>query len=125
MKKILTLAIMAILLGGFAFNANAQKKTTKPDEKKSTTTVVKKDTQGETNEKLLKDYESAVEQCLTMYNNSKNGNVKVDPKAFDKSLSTAENLKAQLEKVQKELSRKQVDRFNKATKKLSQVYKKG
>ena len=124
MKKILTLAIMAILLGGFAFNANAQERTTKPNEKKTTTTV-KKDTKGDTTEKLLKEYENAVEQCVTLYNQMKKQDAKVDKKTFDKALSTAESLKARIDQNQKDLSRKQMERFNKATKKLSQVYAKG
>lgn len=124
MKKILTLAIMAILLGGFAFNANAQERTTKPNEKKTTTTV-KKDTKGDTTEKLLKEYENAVEQCVTLYNQMKKQSAKVDQKTFDKALSTAESLKARIDKNQKDLSRKQMERFNKATQKLSQVYAKG
>lgn len=124
MKKFLTLAIMAILLGGFAFNANAQERTTKPNEKKTTTTV-KKDTKGDTTEKLLKEYENAVEQCVTLYNQMKKQDTKVDQKTFDKALSTAESLKARIDKNQKDLSRKQMERFNKATQKLSQVYAKG
>lgn len=121
MKKILTLAIMAILLGGFAFNANAQE----PLKGKSQTkkTVVKTDVKG-TLDKTLKDYEQAVEKCLTLYYAKEKGdkNDKTSLQEFQTSLTKAETLKKTLENSKKDMDRTQVDRFNKASQKLLKVY---
>jgi hypothetical protein len=127
MKKFLTFVTMAILLGGFVFNANAQismngKKSNKGQ------TVVAKDLQvtGENWEKVLTDFEQAVEKCLTVYNamQKKDGPVRYNPKDFNKYLNRAETLRDKLDKAKAELNRTQVDRFNKASKKLLQVYQK-
>ena len=134
----MTFAIMALLFGGFAFNANAQKPADKTSDAQTVEAKAtgKNDTKADENasktktknwDKVLKDYEKAVEQCITLYNASqdKENLTKYDPKKFDKWLTKAENLKSQLEKAKDELNRTQVDRFNKATEKLAKVYAKG
>jgi len=139
MKKILTFAIMALLFGGLAFNANAQNKKPIKAKKSAQTTQVAKGAKGDakTNErkakakpvdydKLIKDYEQAVDKCVSLYNAlqiAENG--KQAAKDFEQSLSKAENLKGQLEQAKDQLNRTQVDRYNKANQKLLQVYKKG
>lgn len=142
MKKILTLAIVALLMGGFALNADAQnRKAAKPVKKEAVSTKKKvatvettnaaqsKATQtqkvaSDENEKLIKTYEQAVDKCLEVYKaiqkgeNAKNTN-------FDKLLANAEELKAKIEKSKDSLTEKQADRFKKANSKLMQVYTKG
>lgn len=124
MKKFLTLAIMAVLLGGFAFSANAQEKSTVSNDTKNTA-IVKKATSDDATEKTLKQYENAVDQCVKLFKNLNQPDSKNDRKAFDKALSTAEGLKAQLNKMQKSLDEAQLKRFNMANQKLSQVFPKG
>ncbi len=126
MKKFFTLAMMALLLGGFAINANAQESLKYKSNKKTnqTTVVVSKDIQGENIEKQLKDYEQAVEQCLTLYNSMQKGDktAKSNSKEFQTLLTKAENLKKNLENSRKDMTRSQVNRFNNASKKLLKVY---
>ena len=120
MKKILTFAIMALLLGGFAFNASAQKKTTATQNKENVQ-------QKEDWDKTLKEYETAVDQCVTAFQKMQKDNGKDASvvKEFNNALDKAEKLKNKIEKAKKELTRAQVNRFNKATQKLMQVYTKG
>ena len=128
MKKILTFAILALLLGGLTVNANAQKRT--KSNAKETAAVAKKAGKEVDWEKTLKEYEAAVDQCVSVYKKVqkaqkeiKNENGYKDlVKQFNDSLAKAEGLKAQLEKVRSELTRSQVNRFNKANKKLAKVY---
>lgn len=118
--------MMALFLGGFAFNANAQISVKKSNSKSKT--VVAKDLQvtEENWEKVLSDYEQAVEKCLTVYNamQKKDGPVRYNPKDFNRYLNNAESLRSKLDKARASLNRTQVDRLNKASKKLSQLYKK-
>lgn len=122
MKKILTFAIMALLMGGFAFNANAQDRTAKPAEKKAA--VAKKGIKATDMEKSLKQFEEAVDKCVSLHKALKNqgDNAKNGTKEFDTALAKAETLKGNIEKAKDQLSRSQVDRFQKAVAKLSQVY---
>lgn len=124
MKKILTFAIMAVLMGGFAFSANAQGKNTLPNDKKDTATV-KTDANNDATEKTLKQYEDAVDQCVQLFKNLNKQDGKNDTKAFDKALATAEGLRTQLEKMKKNFNEEQLKRFNTASQKLSQVFPKG
>jgi exonuclease VII small subunit len=127
MKKILTFAMMALLLGCFSFNASAQKALKLPSNNKSTKFTLKEtQTKGNDVEKTLKDYEAAVEHCLTIYHalNTKDTSVKASAKEFDKALNQAESLRDKIEKAKDGLNRTQTSRFNAATKKLSQVYQK-
>ena len=117
---------MALLLGGFAFNANAQgtKEVKKGESKAKTTTMDKKIAKSENMDKTIKDFEETVDKCVTLYqaiNNPTKG-AKNSTKAFDNALAKAEKLQAKLEKAKDQLNRGQVDRFQKAADKLKQVY---
>lgn len=141
MKKILTLAVMALLLGGLSFSANAQVKVSKSkDAKTAKTATVKKDSAkkeavkkdaGTTKKvdwnKELKSFEQAVDQCLTLFKSVQETGGKDEKivKNYNAALEKAENLKTKIDKAKKELDRTQADRFNKACQKLSQVYTKG
>ena len=113
---------MALLMGGFAFNANAQDRTAKPAEKKAA--VAKKGIKATDMEKSLKQFEEAVDKCVSLHKALKNqgDNAKNGTKEFDTALAKAETLKGNIEKAKDQLSRSQVDRFQKAVAKLSQVY---
>ena len=128
MKKILTFALTALLLGGFAFNANAQNRKASPAKAKAS--VEKKATvkKGNDTEKMVTDYEQVVDKCISLYKELQNvdkNHDKVNTKPFDQTLAKAETLKAKLEKAKDQMNRTQVDRYLKATEKLQQVYKKG
>lgn len=131
MKKFFTFAIMALLIGGFAFNADAQKpvKTSKKTVKQEVkqTQQNKKEVKGEDWNKVLKEYEQAVDNCVTIFQKmQKSGtNGKDVSKEFNTALTKAENLKKKIEGAKTSLDRTQMDRFNKANQKLQQVYAKG
>lgn len=130
---------MALLFGGLAFNANAQNKKPIKTKKSAQTVEAAKGAKADAKttekaaknktvdyDKLIKDYEDAVDKCVSLYKSLQvveNG--KQGAKDFEQSLSKAENLKSQLENAKPQLNRTQVDRFNKANQKLLQVYKKG
>ena len=122
MKKILTFAMMAFLLGGFAFNANAQVRTTKPADKKAVKSEV---TKNKTDmDKTIKDFEQAVDKCVSLYKGLKNNDAKAknNTKEFDTALAKAEQLKTNIEKSKDQLNKSQSERFQKAVDKLKQVY---
>ena len=125
MKKILTLAIVTFLLGGFCFNANAQERKNQAPVKKEVTTAKKVIKTNEGSDKLIKDYELAVDQCVECYQAKQNSTQANKVGNFDKLLAKAEDLKGKIEKTKDSLSKEQIERFNKATKKLSVVYTKG
>ena len=125
MKKIMTLAIITFLLGGFCFNANAQERKDQTSVKKEASTAKKAVKTNEGCDKLVKDYEVAVDQCVECYQAKQNGKQTSKVGNFDKLLATAENYKAKVEKVKDSLTKTQLERYNKATKKLSVVYTKG
>lgn len=116
MKKILTLAIVAFLVGGFAFNANAQSRAPQ-------TETQTKDQNSY--EKLVKDYETAVEQCVNCYYEMQKPGSSAKTSNFSKLLAKAESLKKQVEGVKDQLNRTLASRVNKATSKLQVVYQKG
>lgn len=125
MKKILTLAIVTFLLGGFCFNANAQERKAQTPVKKEATKAKKAIKTNEGSDKLIKEYEVAVDQCVECYLAKQKGNQTTKEGNFDKLLAKAEDLKGKIEKTKDALTKEQVDRFNKANKKLSVVYTKG
>ena len=122
MKKIMTLAIIAFLMGGFCFNANAQDRKAQNTVKKEASTTKK--AQKTDMEKTLKDFEQAVDKCVSLHKAMQNvdNTAKNSTKEFDTALAKAEKLKATLEKAKDQLTRSQTDRFQKAVTKLSQVY---
>ena len=130
MKKFFAFAIMALLVGGLAFSASAQNKvSTKKNVKQEVkqTQQVKKDVKGEDWDKVIKEYEMAVENCVTLYQKMQknDGTGKDLSKEFNTAVNKAENLKKKIEAAKDGLTRKQVDRFNKASQKLQQIYAKG
>ena len=136
MKKTLIFAMLALLLGSFSLKANAQNDTYKKIEnavggtsfkanaqERTTTNVV--NVQKTDYNHLIKEYEEAVDECVSLYNELRTVDNGKKAKEFEPSLTKAENLKSQLEKAKPQLNRTQVDRFNKANQKLLQVYKLG
>ena len=125
MKKIMTLAIITFLLGGFCFNANAQERKDQTSVKKEASTAKKAIKTNEGSDKLIKDYVVAVDQCVECYLAKQDGKQTNKVGNFDKLLAKAEDLKGKIEKTKDSLTKDQIARYNKATKKLSVVYTKG
>lgn len=116
---------MAILLGGFAVNANAQNVMKyKANDKNKKEVMQEVKAKGENWDKVLDDYDKAVDKCLTLYDAllKKDSNVKTSEKDFNKALSQAEALKDKINKAKDKLTRAQVNRFNNASRKLLRVY---
>lgn len=125
MKKILTFVVMAILLGGFAVNANAQNVMKyKANDKNKKEVMQEVKAKGENWDKVLDEYDQAVDRCLTLYDamQKKDSSAKASEKDFNKALSQAEALKAKINKAKDTLTRAQVKRFDTASKKLLRVY---
>lgn len=127
----MTFAFMALLIGGFAYNANAQVATTN-QQKKAEKSEVKSEEPQVSNQKAnkveeldksLTEYEQAVDNCVSIYQMMQNNNQKDKDytKEFDSSLAKAEKLKGQLEKLRLKMNRTQVNRLNKANEKLSKI----
>lgn len=116
---------MAILLGGFAVNANAQNVMKyKANDKNKKEVMQEVKAKGENWDKVLDEYDQAVDRCLTLYDamQKKDSSAKASEKDFNKALSQAEALKAKINKAKDKLTRAQVNRFNNASKKLLRVY---
>ena len=125
MKKILTFVVMAILLGGFTVSANAQNAMKfKANDKNKKTVMQEVKAKGENWDKVLDEYDQAVDKCLTLYDaiQKKDSGAKASEKDFNKALSQAEALKAKITKAKDTLTRAQVKRFDNASKKLLRVY---
>ena len=128
MKKFLLFAIMALLIGGFTSNVNAQNKdpkanneaVSKKDAAKDVTAVTKTDINS-----MIKEFELVVTKTVKMFKAQSDKNSKVDTKDFDKCLSKALDYKAKLSKVQKEMNRTQKRRYDKACAELNQILTKG
>lgn len=153
MKKIMSFAFLAFLMGGLVFNTTAQDAKAVKNNKKnkqSSVTLQKKAKMEQAKkgttinyEQTLKDYEQAVELCLTQYNIIQKGAPKANSKndasykkaeqqykqacaQIDSSIANAEKLKNVLEDARNKslLDRTQVDRLNKANKKFLGLYAK-
>ena len=125
MKKILTFVVMAILLGGFTVNANAQNVMKyKANDKNKKEVMQEVKAKGENWDKVLDEYDQAVDKCLTLYDAmlKKDSSAKASEKDFNKALSQAEALRDKINKAKSTLTRAQVKRFDTASKKLLRVY---
>jgi glycine cleavage system protein P-like pyridoxal-binding family len=128
MKKFIISAVMALLIGGFAFTANAQEKVTK----KATETKIEKkdpkkvDSQVDKNaveiakyDNLLAQYEAAVKECLAIYKGESTNKT-----SLDDQVKKALKIKDQIEKVKENLTPTQAEKFKSINKDLDKVLKK-
>ena len=143
MKKILTFALTALLLGGFVLNADAQRPKKGKSKPKTATLILNQDnkdnntptttfnlndnSQASTTDpdQMIKNYEDAVEHCLVLFDaiQNKTETVKANPEEFNKARTEAETLRSSIDAIKADLNRSQTNRFNKANKKLARVYK--
>ena len=121
---------MALLIGGFTSNVNAQNKNPKAKinneavNKKTVAKDVTAVTKTDINS-MIKEYELIVAKTVKMYKAQSDKNSKIDTKDFDKCLSKALDYKAKLTKVQDKMNRTQKRRFDKANNMLNQILTKG
>lgn len=112
MKRILTLAFVAFMMGAFAVNADAQgSKSVKETDWNM----------------VIKDYQTKVDQCVSLYSDlqDKSKDTKSLSTEFSTLLTKTEEVGTNIEKHKSELTRSQVNLYNIAKKKLSVVYQKG
>lgn len=117
MKKIVAFAITALLIGGFAFNANAQTVDKAPQ--KAKTEKVQK---AENYDQMLKDFETNINKYIENYEKALKGgsDSKVDYKSY---LKKAQDLQSKLEKAKESLSQSQMEMFLKLKDKLANALK--
>lgn len=120
MKKLMTFAIMALLMGGFAYNANAQEGV-KKDQKHA-----KEELMAENWDQTLTEFEQLVDKCVNLYQKMQKDEAfaKENQADFQKTLKKAENLKAKIEKNKNKLDKKQGERYNTICKKMLKLYEK-
>lgn len=118
MKKIMTFAILAFLLGGFSINANAQdgKQTGKNDSKQVVVNW----------EQKLTEFEQTVNDCVGLYEQMQDNEkfAKENQTKFNEGLSTAQSLQFELDQNKNQLSKKQGVRFNNACRSLKKICQK-
>ena len=119
MKKIIAFAITALLIGGFAFNANAQSADKAPQ--KAKTEQVQK---GQNYDQMLKDFETNINKYIENYEKALKAS-ESDAKAPDWAtpLKKAQDLQARLEKAKESLSKAQMEKFLKLKDKLANALK--
>lgn len=132
MKKFIITAVMALLIGGLAFNANAQKKVTK-EAPKAKTEAPKTDKKKQMDPKqdptvkyakMIADYETIVNKCVKLYKESteKEGqaaNRTAD--TFEKNLNKALRLRDQIKAINDKLSDAQKEKYKKLTDELEKL----
>ena len=129
MKKFIISAVMALLIGGFAFTANAQNKT-KVDEVKSeakpkvAAQVNNQSAQTQEYQKMVDAFVAAVNDFSTAYKSSVDGNGKsFTPEKIQKLLGTAEKKYDDVKPYYEKLSKAQQKAVDNAQKLLDQTKK--
>lgn len=120
MKKIIAFAITALLVGGFAFNANAQVGKATPKPKAQAEKVQK----AENYDQMLKDYESYINKYIENYEKAlKASETNAKSPDWATPLKKAQDLQARLEKAKESLSKAQMEKFLKLKDKLANALK--
>ena len=114
----MTATILAFLIGGLSISASAQDKTSGNPQAQQE--VVQKKVNWD---KELTKYDKAVDECVKAYKASieKGSASEKAPSDLPKLLKKAQGMKTTIENSLKELTKEQVDRFNKINEKLEQV----
>ena len=130
-KLVMTFAIVAFLIGGLSLNANAQDKAVKKSkakvenqDEKQKKQEEKKATKDQTNkvvnyDQMLNDYEMNVDKYIEEYEKSLKGDA--EKANYAGYLKKAQDLEAKLLKAKEQLTRAQVDRFQKIQTKLAKA----
>ena len=127
----MTFAIVAFLIGGLSINANAQdngvkksKAKVENQDEKQKKQEEKKATKDQTNkvvnyDQMLNDYEMNVDKYIEEYEKSLKGDT--EKSNYAGYLKKAQDLEAKLLKAKEQLTRAQVDRFQKIQAKLAKA----
>ena len=104
----ITVAVMAFLMGGFGFTASAEMVSAK-----NATEIF----MGDNWDKLLDEYEKCVDQCIKVCKKAKNGDLSAMTE-YVKLAEKAQKLADKLEKAEDEMSVAQMKRYTKITEKM-------
>lgn len=107
-KRIITVAVMAFLMGGFCFTASANVVPAK-----NATEIVA----GDNIDKLLDEYEKYVDQYIMTYKKAMKGDMSA-MNEYVKLAEKAQKLADKLEKTEDEMSAAQMKRYAKITEKM-------
>jgi hypothetical protein len=110
-KTLLTVAMVAFLMGSFCTTATAMESTSK-----AKTEIVA----GDDWDKLLKEYEKYVDQYIKTYKKAMSGDMSAMGE-YAKLAEKAQKLSNQLEKAKDEMTPAQVKRYVKITEKLTKA----
>lgn len=127
MKKFIITAVMALLIGGLAFNANAQKKIKKEAPKTKTEAPKKMDPKQDPTvkyAKMIADYETIVNKCVKLYKESTEKEGQAANKTadtFEKNLNKALRLRDQIKAINDKLSDAQKEKYKKLTDELEKL----
>jgi methyl-accepting chemotaxis protein len=122
MKKFIISAVMALLIGGFAFTANAQNKT-KDAKPKVAAQVNKQNAQTNEYQKMVDEFVAAVNEFSTAYKSSldaKNGK-SFTPDQMEKLMKKAESKYNDVNKYYEKLSKSQKQAVDYAKKLFDQT----
>ena len=128
MKKLFITALFAILMGGFAFTANAQEvktgKTTNLEQSKSKVGNQdnKESLQANEYQGKVDAFQAAVNEFVNAYKaGDKNVSEKNKPVDLEKLLATAEKARDDVQPYYEKLSKSQKETFDKANKELERT----
>ena len=116
----MTATILAFLIGGLSISASAQGKDDTASKSQTQQEAVQKKVNWD---KELTKYDRAVDECVKAYKASieKGSASEKAPADLPKLLKKAQGMKTTIENSLKELTKEQIDRFNKINAKLEQV----
>lgn len=104
----ITVAVMAFLMGGFGFTASAEMVSAK-----NATEIF----MGDNWDKLLDEYEKYVDQCIKVCKKAKNGDLSA-MNDYLKLVEKAQEIAEKLEDAEDEMSAVQLKRYTKITEKM-------
>jgi opacity protein-like surface antigen len=124
MKKFIISAVMALLIGGFAFTANAQKPVKVSKEAKVAAQTNNQSLQTNEYQKMVDEFVAAVNEFSTAYKSSVDGNGKsFTPEKIQKLLGAAEKKYDDVKPYYEKLSKAQQKAVDNAQKLLDQTKK--
>ena len=124
MKKFIISAVMALLIGGFAFTANAQDVKVKSEKPKVAAQTNNQSAQTQEYQKMVDAFVAAVNDFSTAYKSSVDGNGKsFTPEKIQKLLGTAEKKYDDVKPYYEKLSKAQQKAVDYAQKLLDQTKK--
>ena len=110
-KLVMTLSIVAFLIGGLSLNANAQINSDKTQNKEQNKAKIEKPQTGENYDQMLKDYESYINKYIAYYEKAVSKGSTSEKNEFMTYQKKALDLQGKLEKAKDKLNQGQMDLF--------------